>query len=93
MAGLLPTVKCSSCNVDIEISMMGDHVCSGSPSEATEAEPWLAKHRAPSPDAMNPYEMHLHSSGPSKHGRVPPSRIDSSAASKFTWDLIYDHLR
>ena len=27
-SAFLPTVKCSSCGRQIEISMMGDHVCS-----------------------------------------------------------------
>jgi hypothetical protein len=27
MMGLLPTIKCSSCNMDVEISAMGEHVC------------------------------------------------------------------
>jgi hypothetical protein len=25
---MLPAIKCSSCGVEIEISMMGEHVCS-----------------------------------------------------------------
>lgn len=28
LAGILPTIKCSNCGTDVEISAMGDHVCS-----------------------------------------------------------------
>lgn len=27
VAGFLPTIKCSSCNLDVEISAMGEHIC------------------------------------------------------------------
>jgi hypothetical protein len=27
MAGLLPSIKCSNCSTDVEISAMGEHVC------------------------------------------------------------------
>lgn len=30
-SGFLPSIKCSNCNVEIPISMMGDHVCSQAP--------------------------------------------------------------
>lgn len=29
MSGFLPTIKCSMCAQEIEISMMGEHVCGG----------------------------------------------------------------
>lgn len=29
----LPTIKCSSCGQQVEISMMGEHVCGGPPAE------------------------------------------------------------
>jgi hypothetical protein len=28
MAGILPSIRCSDCGVDVELSMMGEHVCS-----------------------------------------------------------------
>jgi hypothetical protein len=28
MASLLPSIRCSDCGVDVELSMMGEHVCS-----------------------------------------------------------------
>lgn len=28
-SGMLPTIKCSTCGNQVEISMMGEHVCSG----------------------------------------------------------------
>jgi hypothetical protein len=28
MAGALPSIRCSDCGVDVELSMMGEHVCS-----------------------------------------------------------------
>jgi hypothetical protein len=27
MASLLPSIRCSDCGVDVELSMMGEHVC------------------------------------------------------------------
>ena len=97
MASYLPTIKCSSCNADIEISMMGDHVCSDSPIAAEAPEPWVAQARAPSPDEINPYEMNSNpyatSSYAPKQGRAPPSSIDSSAASTSAALIaLTDHL-
>lgn len=31
-AGFLPSIKCSNCGVNVEISNMGDHVCEGTNS-------------------------------------------------------------
>lgn len=30
VSSFLPTIKCSMCAKDIEISQMGDHICGGS---------------------------------------------------------------
>lgn len=36
-AGFLPAIKCSTCGSDVEISAMGDHVCSGTVQESLVA--------------------------------------------------------
>lgn len=36
-ASVLPCIKCSDCGVDIPISEMGDHICSGLPGECDQA--------------------------------------------------------
>ncbi|KAL2004533.1 hypothetical protein VTN00DRAFT_3418 [Thermoascus crustaceus] len=38
LAGILPTIKCSNCGTEVEISAMGDHVCS-KPAPALPASP------------------------------------------------------
>ncbi|KAM3076300.1 hypothetical protein ACMFMG_006197 [Clarireedia jacksonii] len=76
-SSFLPTIKCSSCAVDIEIAMMGEHVCGGT---APANEP------TPPPDSRNTFERMPHyqpySNGPAflKPGRVMPPRVDTSAA-------------
>ncbi|KAI6781686.1 Paxillin-like protein-like protein [Emericellopsis cladophorae] len=37
-SGFLPTIKCSQCGSQVEISMMGDHICSGD-SETSQLSP------------------------------------------------------
>ncbi|PBP20571.1 hypothetical protein BUE80_DR008670 [Diplocarpon rosae] len=83
-ASFLPTIKCSMCAKDIEISQMGEHVCGGPPA-AGEPTPPLDSHA--SFDRM-PYKANA-TQGPTylgssyvKPGRAPPPRVDTKAASK-----------
>ncbi|KAG0652655.1 Paxillin 1 [Hyphodiscus hymeniophilus] len=81
MAGLgrtssfLPTIKCSMCAADIEISQMGDHICKG-------GEP------TPPPDSYGNFDnvpfKKAPSNGPGflKPGRAMPPRVDTSAANR-----------
>ncbi|KAL2071495.1 hypothetical protein VTL71DRAFT_12730 [Oculimacula yallundae] len=80
-SSFLPTIKCSMCAQDIEISLMGDHICSG-PVAATAGEP------TPPPDSTGnfdrmPYKQNA-TNGPSylKPGRAPPPRVDTNAANR-----------
>ncbi|KUJ18312.1 uncharacterized protein LY89DRAFT_732992 [Mollisia scopiformis] len=75
-SSFLPTIKCSMCAKDIEISQMGDHVCGGS------GEP------TPPPDARGNFGRIPHkqtaTNGPSflKPGRALPPKVDTSAANR-----------
>jgi hypothetical protein len=37
-SSFLPTIKCSMCAQEIEISMMGDHVCGAAPERMSTAK-------------------------------------------------------
>ncbi|KAJ8059499.1 hypothetical protein OCU04_011160 [Sclerotinia nivalis] len=76
----LPTIKCSSCARDIEIAMMGEHICSG-PAPAEEPTPPLELNTTL--DRM-PYNKQSSSNGVSllKPGRTMPPRVDTSAANR-----------
>ncbi|CVK92898.1 uncharacterized protein FMAN_07698 [Fusarium mangiferae] len=63
----LPTIKCSSCNREVEISMMGDHVCA---PPAPELSPPPERY-----EAYTPYSP----ASPEKPGRIPSS-LDVNAA-------------
>ncbi|KAF4440403.1 Paxillin 1, partial [Fusarium albosuccineum] len=66
----LPTIKCSSCGRQVEISLMGEHICS-------PPEPELS----PPPEQYEPYTPYNPAAPPEKHGRVPPS-LDVNAANQ-----------
>ncbi|KAL3422792.1 LIM1 domain-containing protein [Phlyctema vagabunda] len=77
-SSFMPTIKCSMCAADIEISMMGDHVCGGpAPSQPT-----------PPPDASTtfdrmPYNKRpIQSSSLLKPGRQAPPKVDTGAANR-----------
>ncbi|KAF7874335.1 hypothetical protein EAF04_003007 [Stromatinia cepivora] len=76
----LPTIKCSTCARDIEIAMMGEHICSG-PAPAEEPTPPLELNTTL--DRM-PYNKQSSSNGVSllKPGRTMPPRVDTSAANR-----------
>ncbi|ORY59622.1 uncharacterized protein BCR38DRAFT_460295 [Pseudomassariella vexata] len=79
MAGLprestfMPTIKCSQCGNEVEISMMGDHICGGAPALPEEA--------TPPPDVLGGAFASLKSTvfGFGSKATPPPS-VDTSAA-------------
>ncbi|KAK1954702.1 LIM domain-containing protein [Colletotrichum sublineola] len=72
----MPTIKCSSCGRQVEISMMGEHVCSG-PGE--EPSPPPAR-----PDSIGSYDQppprDNNNNNNNKYGRMAPPTLDTSAA-------------
>ncbi|KAG5979097.1 hypothetical protein E4U55_005561 [Claviceps digitariae] len=64
----LPTIKCSVCGNQVEISMMGDHVCS---SPSTELSPPPEEPRAP--------EIQLYKSPYAQYRRTPPPREEETS--------------
>ncbi|KAJ2901217.1 LIM domain-containing protein [Zalerion maritima] len=80
MSSFLPTIKCSSCAADVEISMMGEHICgAGAPPVPSIPEPM------PSLDEFNerniPYGKPQSLPQADKYSRVPP-KVDTSAANR-----------
>ncbi|KAK1993455.1 hypothetical protein LX36DRAFT_251800 [Colletotrichum falcatum] len=77
----MPTIKCSSCGRQVEISMMGEHICTG-PGE--EPSPPPAR-----PDSIDSYDQpsprddtnnNNSNNNNNKYGRMPPPTLDTSAA-------------
>ncbi|KAB8290824.1 hypothetical protein EYC80_008461 [Monilinia laxa] len=79
-SSFLPTIKCSSCARDIQIAMMGEHLCSGSVPAGEITPP---PHLHTSLDQM-PHHQQPYFDGPSllKPGRTMPPRVDTSAANR-----------
>ncbi|KAI1500821.1 hypothetical protein F5X99DRAFT_228332 [Biscogniauxia marginata] len=72
----MPTIKCSNCGNQVEISMMGDHVC-GSANTAPAVQPTPA----PMPDRLGGAFSSLKANVFDKFSRAPPS-VDTNAANK-----------
>ncbi|KAH7148775.1 hypothetical protein EDB81DRAFT_474442 [Dactylonectria macrodidyma] len=68
---MLPTIKCSSCGRQVEISMMGEHICSGPTAELSPP---------PEEDEYESYTPYNASKQPEKLGRIPPGVVDINAA-------------
>ncbi|KAI9759798.1 MAG: hypothetical protein M4579_002097 [Chaenotheca gracillima] len=108
-SGMLPTVRCSDCSAEIEISRMGDHICSGVPEPPRQQPPsnrwrsdsatFSARSQSPQssissgpPPKIAPGPGPSSSPGPGpapgggstfpRTGRMPPPRIDPSAANR-----------
>ncbi|KAI4665585.1 uncharacterized protein J4E78_003047 [Alternaria triticimaculans] len=93
----LPTIKCSSCAVDIDILHLADHVCAAAPPAATPApepmSPTSTISMGSPPSILSPKMNRAATFGgptfsnrserPAQSGRMPPPpRIDSNAANK-----------
>ncbi|RDW71595.1 hypothetical protein BP6252_08158 [Coleophoma cylindrospora] len=78
-SSFMPTIKCSMCAKDIEISMMGEHVCGG---PAPAGEP------TPPPDASASFDRLRYNAKPPmessmlKPGRQMLPRVDTGAANR-----------
>ncbi|KAI0407715.1 hypothetical protein F4802DRAFT_523993 [Xylaria palmicola] len=73
-SAFMPTIKCSNCGNQVEISKMGDHVCGGVETAASEPAP-------PMPDvlggAFSAFKLNVFD----KFARAPPT-VDTSAANR-----------
>ncbi|CAK1356020.1 unnamed protein product [Cercospora beticola] len=60
----LPAIKCSTCGIDIEISELADHVCSGQSAPVTAPAPTPAPPPSPPksriPGLSNPFKLRQH---------------------------------
>ncbi|KAI9730847.1 MAG: hypothetical protein M1834_005565 [Cirrosporium novae-zelandiae] len=65
---MLPSIKCSNCGNNVEISMMGDHVCSST------SQPILKVSSPPRSSSRQPPSA--------RNQRMPPSRLDTNAANR-----------
>ncbi|KAI8633884.1 hypothetical protein F5Y19DRAFT_256753 [Xylariaceae sp. FL1651] len=74
-SAFMPTIKCSSCGNQVEISMMGDHVC-GDANESAIPEPI-----PPMPDLLGGALSSLKQNVFDKFTRAPPT-VDTSAANR-----------
>jgi len=97
-SAFMPTVKCSTCDRQVEISLMGDHLCTGVPESMTpdssyDAQSQLTASSAappmPAPSIFDRFALPISlpfgmsSSAPTdKQSRAPP-KVDTSAASKI----------
>ncbi|MCJ1484905.1 hypothetical protein MMC06_005078 [Schaereria dolodes] len=91
VSSLLPTVKCSNCNAEIEISQMGDHTCLRAPLRP-QASRFNSAFASLGTVSKGPASL--------KHGKGLPPRIDSSTANRSyvgpgqtTTDNITNHIR
>ncbi|KAJ2980770.1 hypothetical protein NUW58_g6858 [Xylaria curta] len=74
-SAFMPTIKCSNCGNQVEISMMGDHVCGGG-NDSTASEP-----TPPMPDLLGGAFSSFKQNVFDKFSRVPPT-VDTSAANQ-----------
>ncbi|KAH8808029.1 hypothetical protein F5884DRAFT_857585 [Xylogone sp. PMI_703] len=80
----LPTIKCSTCLIEIEISQMGDHVCQ-KPAPASASGPMMPSGEAtPPPEAATSYDgpQNTRSGLDTKPARNLPPRVDTMAANR-----------
>ncbi|KAH9906697.1 hypothetical protein F4778DRAFT_591872 [Xylariomycetidae sp. FL2044] len=75
-SAFMPTVTCSSCGNQVEISMMGDHLCSGA-AAAPEPPP-------PMPDLLGGAFSSFKQNVFDKFARAPPAVDTSAANNAFT---------
>ncbi|KFA47111.1 hypothetical protein S40293_08705 [Stachybotrys chartarum IBT 40293] len=87
-SAFMPAIKCSLCGRDVEISMMGDHLCMGPAEERETSPPPTSQARdllikvAPLPIKLDDKFNDRHASpSPPDNGRMPP-RVDTGVASR-----------
>ncbi|KAI1100942.1 hypothetical protein F4804DRAFT_26655 [Jackrogersella minutella] len=73
-SAFMPAIKCSNCGNQVEISMMGDHIC-GSAPPATQPPP-------PMPDLLGGAFSSLRANVFDKFSRSTPPAVDTSAANR-----------
>ncbi|KAK2753477.1 hypothetical protein FQN54_007867 [Arachnomyces sp. PD_36] len=84
-AGLLPTIKCSNCAADVEISSMGEHVCSTTSSQLTPPPDNNGKNATGFENDNGAYSQNnlaVEEPWPKSGRSGPPPRIDPSAANQ-----------
>lgn len=86
-SAFLPTIKCSQCSAQVEISMMGEHICGGSGGDSRKLVAHLFVAHMPndptvSPplEADEPFDEQPSLAPPSKFGRKPLP-VNTGAAS------------
>lgn len=90
---ILPSIKCSDCGAEIQISAMGEHVCpsqqkedqvSPKPIASPATSPSIEQHRG----LLPPIQQSLNRP-PSRPNRSPLPRIDPSVASEYykSWTI------
>ncbi|KAI2463792.1 hypothetical protein F4781DRAFT_104617 [Annulohypoxylon bovei var. microspora] len=73
-SAFMPTIKCSNCGNQVEISMMGDHICGSAPAQA-EPPP-------PMPDLLGGAFSSLKVNVFGGFGRSVPPAVDTNAANR-----------
>ncbi|GME43516.1 Zinc finger LIM-type protein [Neofusicoccum parvum] len=76
----LPSIKCSDCGAEIEISKMADHLCDGAPAEPEPIAPAPKSTKSFFGRAASGIRSSTSHFKPSRSG--PPPSIDSNAANK-----------
>ncbi|KAI0164401.1 hypothetical protein GGR52DRAFT_121295 [Hypoxylon sp. FL1284] len=72
-SAFMPTIKCSNCGNQVEISMMGEHICGSAPA---------AEEAPPMPDLLGGAFSSLKANVFDKFARNAPPTVDTSAANK-----------
>ncbi|KAI0878155.1 hypothetical protein GGS24DRAFT_497220 [Hypoxylon argillaceum] len=80
-SAFMPTIKCSNCGNQVEISMMGEHVC-GDSNESAVSEP-----DPPMPDLLGGALSSFKQNVFDKFTRAPPT-VDTSAANRAFQDQL-----
>lgn len=81
----LPGIKCSDCGVEVEISMLADHICAGTPVAPSAAPDPPPTQEAGLKSMRSFFDRAAElSTSMLKGGRsAPPANIDSKAASEY----------
>ncbi|KAI0885745.1 uncharacterized protein GGS22DRAFT_161859 [Annulohypoxylon maeteangense] len=74
-SAFMPTIKCSNCGNQVEISMMGDHVCGSTPAPPEPPPP-------PIPDLLGSTLNSLKVNMFGGFGRSAPPAVDTNAANR-----------